>query len=60
MNKKKTIDFLYLSHIQRVVSIVRKIRPGIRILIWDDVLRNDQLISNQILVKFHLNFFFLD
>jgi len=41
---------LFSSHIQRVVSIVRKIRPGIRVLIWDDILRhigNERLVRKQ-------------
>lgn len=33
------------------MAIVRKIRPGIRVLIWDDILRHDELISDPKLVK---------
>ena len=39
---------------KRVVNIVRKIRPGIRVLIWDDVIRSDQFIINEKLVRVYL------
>lgn len=41
----------YLVHIERVVQIVQKIRPGIRVLIWDDILRNHQSSTHQHSVK---------
>jgi len=33
------------------VNIIQKIRPGIRILVWDDVIRSDQFITNEKLVN---------
>jgi len=41
----------YIDHVKRVVNIVRKIRPGIRILIWDDVIRSDQFLFNEKLLN---------
>ncbi|CAF2408168.1 unnamed protein product [Rotaria sp. Silwood2] len=41
----------YINHVKRVVSIIQKIRPGMRILIWDDVIRGDQFIYNDILLN---------
>ncbi|CAF0848574.1 unnamed protein product [Rotaria sordida] len=41
----------YINHVKRVVSIVQKIRPGIRILIWDDVIRSEQFINNEKLLN---------
>jgi hypothetical protein len=41
-------------HVRRVVDIVRKIRPGIRILIWDDILRGTDIINNDKLVCVHM------
>ncbi|CAF1014560.1 unnamed protein product [Rotaria sp. Silwood1] len=41
----------YISHVKRVVNIIRKIRPGMRILIWDDVIRGDQFINNEKLLN---------
>ncbi|CAF4292351.1 unnamed protein product, partial [Adineta steineri] len=38
-------------HIRRIVDIVRKIRPGIRILIWDDILRGSSFIHNEKLLR---------
>ncbi|CAF1335484.1 unnamed protein product [Rotaria sp. Silwood1] len=46
-----SISAIYINHIRRVVDIVRKIRPGIRILVWDDILRIDQFINNQNLLN---------
>lgn len=39
------------SHVKRVVNIVRKFRPGMRVLIWDDVIRGDQFVNNEKLVS---------
>ena len=47
----------YLSHIQRVVQIVRQIRPGIRVLIWDDILRHHQSRSEYQSVNFSFDSF---
>ncbi|CAF3710579.1 unnamed protein product [Rotaria sordida] len=47
----RSISEIYINHIQRIVNIVRKIRPGIRILVWDDILRIDQFINNQKLLN---------
>jgi hypothetical protein len=33
------------------VNIIQKIRPGIRILVWDDVIRSDQFINDEKLVN---------
>jgi len=41
----------YIDHVKRFVNIVRKIRPGIRILIWDDVIRSDQFLFNEKLLN---------
>lgn len=41
----------YLAHIERVVQIVHRIRPGIRVLIWDDILRNEQSSTHHNSVK---------
>ncbi|CAF3682133.1 unnamed protein product [Rotaria sordida] len=41
----------YINHVKRIVSIVQKIRPGIRILIWDDVIRSEQFINNEKLLN---------
>jgi len=48
------------SHVKRIVGIIRKLRPGMRILIWDDVIRGDQFISNEKLVNKYLFVFCLD
>ena len=47
----------YLDHIKRVVQIVHRIRPGIRILIWDDILRNEQSSTHHNSVKTSITFF---
>jgi hypothetical protein len=62
MEKQVTeLDIFCFSHIYRVVLIVRKIRPGIRILIWDDILRNEHSITNQNSVRiFHSSMKFFD
>lgn len=39
------------SHVKRVANIVRKHRPAIRILVWDDVIRGDQFVMNEKLVR---------
>ncbi|CAF1181394.1 unnamed protein product [Adineta ricciae] len=41
----------YIQHIRRIIDIVRKIRPQIRILIWDDILRGDSFLRNRKLLK---------
>ncbi|CAM4888165.1 unnamed protein product [Rotaria socialis] len=41
----------YITHVKRVVGIVRKIRPQIRILIWDDLIRSDQFIYSEKLLN---------
>ncbi len=33
------------------MNIIQKIRPGIRILVWDDVIRSDQFITDEKLVN---------
>ncbi|CAF4024949.1 unnamed protein product, partial [Rotaria sordida] len=38
-------------HIQRIVNIVHQIRPGIRVLIWDDILRHDEFTKNDKLLS---------
>ncbi|CAF1299656.1 unnamed protein product, partial [Rotaria sordida] len=42
----------YIDHIQCIVNIVHQIRPGIRVLIWDDILRHDEFTKNDKLVRF--------
>ena len=39
------------SHVKRMVNIVQKHRPGIRVLIWDDVIRGEQFIGKENLVS---------
>ncbi|CAF0912075.1 unnamed protein product [Adineta ricciae] len=41
----------YVDHVKRVANIVRRIRPAIRILIWDDVIRGDQFLVNEKLLN---------
>ncbi|UJR33027.1 hypothetical protein I4U23_020486 [Adineta vaga] len=41
----------YVEHVKRVANIVRRIRPAIRILIWDDVIRGDQFLMNEKLLN---------
>ncbi|CAF1015761.1 unnamed protein product [Adineta steineri] len=41
----------YVDHVKRVVKIIRKVRPAMRILIWDDVIRGDQFILNEKLLE---------
>ncbi|CAF3832048.1 unnamed protein product [Rotaria sordida] len=47
MNKSER----YVDHIRRIVNIVHKIRPGIRVLIWDDILRHDEFTKNDKLLN---------
>ncbi|CAF2966100.1 unnamed protein product [Rotaria sp. Silwood2] len=47
MNKSER----YIDHIQRIVNIVHQIRPGIRVLIWDDILRHDEFTKNDKLLS---------
>lgn len=49
--KKNNLYYSFFSHVKRVVNIVRKYRPTIRILIWDDVIRSDPFINNEKLVS---------
>ncbi|CAF1178742.1 unnamed protein product [Adineta steineri] len=49
--KQMSISETYIEHIRRIVDIVRKIRPGIRILIWDDILRGSSFIHNEKLLR---------
>ncbi|CAF3812291.1 unnamed protein product [Rotaria magnacalcarata] len=46
-----SISEQYVNHIRRIVDIVHKIRPECRILIWDDILRADQFVSNKRLLN---------
>ncbi|CAF4539694.1 unnamed protein product, partial [Rotaria sp. Silwood2] len=46
-----SISEIYINHIRRIVNIVRKIRPGIRVLVWDDILRIDQFVNNRKLLN---------
>ncbi|CAF4173100.1 unnamed protein product, partial [Rotaria sordida] len=41
----------YIDHIQCIVNIVHQIRPGIRVLIWDDILRHDEFTKNDKLLS---------
>ncbi|CAF1179632.1 unnamed protein product, partial [Didymodactylos carnosus] len=39
----------YIQHVRRIVNVILKIRPGMRILIWDDVIRSDQFLEKSTL-----------
>lgn len=40
MNHRYKADALYLDHIKDIVLYIKEKRPGITVLMWDDMLRN--------------------